>query len=44
MELLEGEPLDHWLERGHKPPTLAQVLRLGREIAEGLAAPPTSTA
>ncbi|HEV3262983.1 MAG TPA: protein kinase [Gemmataceae bacterium] len=37
MELLEGMPLDRWLHGGRKP-TVAQVLRLGREIVVGLAA------
>lgn len=37
MEFLEGEPLDRRLEREGRQP-LAEVLRLGREIAEGLAA------
>jgi serine/threonine protein kinase/regulation of enolase protein 1 (concanavalin A-like superfamily) len=37
MEYLRGISLFHWLERGHKPaPDL--VLRIGREIALGLAA------
>ena len=37
MEYLRGMSLDHWLDRGHKPsPDL--VLRIGREIAAGLAA------
>ena len=37
MEFLEGEPLDDRLKREGKLP-LAEVLRIGREIAEGLAA------
>jgi len=37
MEFLEGEPLDKRLERDGKLP-LADVLRIGREIAEALAA------
>jgi serine/threonine protein kinase len=37
MELLEGEPLDRWLERGGTPP-LDEVLRIGREIVLALAA------
>ena len=37
MEFLQGMPMDQWLKGGRKP-TVAQVLRLGREIAEGLAA------
>ncbi len=37
MEFLHGMPLDQWLKNGRKP-TIPQVLRLGREIAEGLAA------
>jgi WD40 repeat protein len=37
MPLLKGEPLDQWLRRGRRP-TVAQILRLGREIAKGLAA------
>ncbi|HVS35715.1 MAG TPA: protein kinase, partial [Gemmataceae bacterium] len=37
MEFLEGMPLDRWLRDGRKP-TTAQLLRIGREIAEGLAA------
>lgn len=36
MELLEGESLDQLLARGWKP-TVAQMLRLGIQIAEGLA-------
>jgi serine/threonine protein kinase/predicted ATPase len=36
MELLEGEPLDSWLERGIPP--VDDVLRIGREIALALAA------
>ena len=37
MEYLQGMSLDRWLERGHNP-SLDLVLRLGREIAAGLAA------
>jgi serine/threonine protein kinase len=37
MELLRGEPLDRWLKRGQRP-AVPQVLRLGKEIALGLAA------
>jgi serine/threonine protein kinase len=37
MEFLHGMPLDQWLKDGRKP-NLAQILRMGREIAEGLAA------
>jgi serine/threonine protein kinase len=37
MEFLQGETLEHWLQRGNQP-TVAQVLRIGREIALGLAA------
>jgi serine/threonine protein kinase len=37
MEFLEGEALDQRLKREPKPP-LAEVLRIGREMAEGLAA------
>jgi serine/threonine protein kinase/tetratricopeptide (TPR) repeat protein len=37
MELLEGEPLDRWLER-ERTPSLGEVLRIGREIALALAA------
>ncbi len=37
MEFLHGMPLDQWLKNGRKP-TIPQVLGLGREIAEGLAA------
>ena len=37
MEFLHGMPLDQWLKDGRKA-TIAQVLRMGREIAEGLAA------
>jgi serine/threonine-protein kinase len=36
MELVEGEPLSRRLSRG--PVDVAAVLRLGREVAEGLAA------
>jgi Leucine-rich repeat (LRR) protein/tRNA A-37 threonylcarbamoyl transferase component Bud32 len=37
MELLEGTSLDDWLKGGRQP-TLAEVLRIGRETALGLAA------
>jgi serine/threonine protein kinase/predicted ATPase len=37
MELLEGEPLDRWLEQVVSPP-LDEVMRIGREIALALAA------
>lgn len=37
MEFLEGLSLETWLRRG-EPTTVAEVLRLGREIATGLAA------
>lgn len=37
MEFLQGSPLDQWLKTGAKP-SVTQVLRMGREIAEGLAA------
>jgi hypothetical protein len=37
MELLRGQSVDRWLARGHKPDT-AEILRLGREVALGLAA------
>ena len=37
MELLRGMSLQTWLERGRKPST-ELVLRIGREIASGLAA------
>ena len=37
MEYLQGISLQEWLERGRKPPT-DLVLRIGREIASGLAA------
>jgi serine/threonine protein kinase len=37
MELLEGESLDHWLRRVQRP-ELADILRVGRAIASGLAA------
>lgn len=36
MEYLRGQSLDQWLCR-HKP-TVPQILKLGREVAEGLAA------
>jgi serine/threonine protein kinase len=37
MEFLEGEPLDERL-KGSEPLSLAEVLRIGREIADGLEA------
>jgi len=37
MEWLEGKSLERWLRAGNRP-TAAQVLRVGREIAAGLAA------
>ena len=37
MEFLDGEPLDARLKREGKLPIL-EVLRIGREVAEGLAA------
>jgi serine/threonine protein kinase len=37
MEFLEGMPLDRWLHDGRQP-TVAQILRIGRETALGLAA------
>jgi serine/threonine protein kinase len=37
MELLQGESLDSWLCRGCRP-TLPELLRMGRELALGLAA------
>ena len=37
MELLEGEPLDLWLEHAGVPP-VGEVLRIGRETAQALAA------
>lgn len=37
MDLLEGESLDDWLKRGQKA-SPAVVCRIGREVAEGLAA------
>lgn len=37
MEFLDGASLDSWLRSGRRP-TLTQVLRLGKEIARGLAA------
>jgi WD40 repeat protein len=37
MEFLDGLPLDRWLQAG-RTPSVAQVLRIGREIALGLAA------
>ena len=37
MQFLQGEPLDERLKRDEGLP-VAEVLRIGREIAEGLAA------
>ncbi len=37
MELLEGEPLDSLLDRQTRP-TLSEILRIGREIGQALAA------
>ncbi|MBI3821835.1 MAG: serine/threonine protein kinase [Planctomycetes bacterium] len=37
MEFLRGEPLDEWLKRRGRP-TLAEVLRLGIQIGQGLMA------
>jgi hypothetical protein len=37
LELLQGESLDSWLGRGCRP-ALPELLRMGREIALGLAA------
>jgi serine/threonine protein kinase len=37
MEFLRGVPLDRWLDK-HPRPTAPQVLRIGREVAAGLAA------
>ena len=37
MELLEGEPLDDWLDRA-TPPALSESIRITREIAQALAA------
>ena len=37
MELLEGEPLDALLDRQTKP-SLSEALRIGREVAQALAA------
>ena len=37
MEFLEGAALDVWLKKGRQP-KLAQILRIGREMARGLAA------
>jgi hypothetical protein len=37
MPFLRGQPLDHWLEGGRKP-SIAQAVRLGQQIAAGLAA------
>jgi predicted Ser/Thr protein kinase len=37
MEFLQGQTLQHWLERGRQP-SISQVLRIGRDIAAGLAA------
>ena len=38
MPFLEGEPLDDAARRASGPLPVAEVLRIGREIAEGLAA------
>lgn len=37
MELLQGKMLEEWVKKVHRP-AVSQVLRLGREIAAGLAA------
>jgi serine/threonine protein kinase len=37
MELLDGQPLDGWLTQERKP-SVPEILRVGREIAHGLAA------
>ncbi|MFO0969033.1 MAG: WD40 repeat domain-containing serine/threonine protein kinase [Gemmataceae bacterium] len=37
MEFLEGMPLDQWLAKGRNP-SILQTLRLGRQLALGLAA------
>ncbi|MBI3822598.1 MAG: ABC transporter substrate-binding protein [Planctomycetes bacterium] len=37
MEFLRGDPLDKWLDR-HGKPTVQQALRIGIEVARGLAA------
>ncbi len=37
MEFLQGEPMDRRLRRGRRP-SVAQLVRLGREMALGLAA------
>ncbi|MBI1831111.1 MAG: serine/threonine protein kinase [Planctomycetes bacterium] len=37
MEFLQGETLEHWPQRGDQA-TVSQILRVGREIASGLAA------
>ncbi len=37
MQLLQGESLESWLQRGQRP-TTGQAARIGREIALGLAA------
>jgi DNA-directed RNA polymerase subunit RPC12/RpoP len=37
MPFLKGETLEHWQQR-HRPAPVADILRLGREIATGLAA------
>src|SRR5262245_12885005 len=37
LEYLQGLPLDRWLDKTSRP-TVAQVLRVGREVAAGLAA------
>jgi serine/threonine protein kinase len=37
MEFLEGESLDAWIKRGRQP-SVAQLLRIGRDMALGLSA------
>src|SRR5262249_16835012 len=37
MQLLQGESMESWLQRGQRP-TTGQAARLGRETAVGLAA------
>lgn len=37
MEFLEGEPLDQWMRPG-RVPQAPEILRIGKEIAKGLAA------
>ncbi len=37
MEFLEGEPLDQWMRPG-RIPQAPEIIRIGREIAKGLAA------